>query len=101
MGRGRHRYRRPDLGGRSCEVRQKMNTPAISIKGMVKRYGDTTAVAGIALEIGQGEVFGLLGPIVAGETTTILMRLGLTEITEGQVSVVGLDPRRHVREPTR
>jgi ABC-2 type transport system ATP-binding protein len=75
-----------------------MNTPAISIKGLVKRYGDTTAVAGISLEIGQGEVFGLLGPNGAGKTTTILMLLGLTEITEGQVSVLGLDPRRHVLE---
>ncbi len=75
-----------------------MNTPAISIKGLVKRYGDTTAVAGISLEIGQGEVFGLLGPNGAGKTTTILMLLGLTEITEGQVSVLGLEPRRHVLE---
>lgn len=73
-----------------------MNTPAISAQGLVKRYGDSTAVAGISLEVGQGEVFGLLGPNGAGKTTTILMLLGLTDITEGSVQVLGLDPRRQV-----
>jgi len=60
-----------------------------------KRYGSTTAVDGLDLEVRRGEVFGLLGPNGAGKTTTILMLLGLSEPTHGQARVLGLDPARH------
>ncbi len=69
--------------------------PVIATHGLTKRYGDTTAVSDLDLVIQPGEVFGLLGPNGAGKTTTILMLLGLTEPTAGDVEVVGLDPRRH------
>ncbi|HLO34603.1 MAG TPA: ABC transporter ATP-binding protein, partial [Candidatus Deferrimicrobium sp.] len=49
----------------------------------------------------RGEVFGLLGPNGAGKTTTILMLLGLTEPSEGQARVVGLDPARRPLEVKR
>ncbi len=51
----------------------------IQAEGLTKRYGDTTAVRALDLEVRQGEVFGLLGPNGAGKTTTILMLLGLSE----------------------
>lgn len=73
----------------------------IAARGLVKRYGATTAVDKLDLTIGPGEIFGLLGPNGSGKTTTILMLLGLTEITEGSISVVGLDPAREPLEVKR
>jgi ABC-2 type transport system ATP-binding protein len=76
-----------------------MSDPAATVavieaRGLVKRYGDLTAVDGIDLVIRRGEIFGLLGPNGAGKTTVILMLLGLTETTAGTVKVAGLDPTR-------
>jgi ABC-2 type transport system ATP-binding protein len=70
------------------------STLAIETRGLTKRYGDTLAVDNLDLKITQGEVFGLLGPNGSGKTTTILMMLGLTEPTAGQVRVLDFDPAR-------
>ena len=64
----------------------------IKLTGLTKKYGDFTAVDHLDLSINKGEVFGLLGPNGAGKSTTILMLLGLTEPSEGSVSVCGIDP---------
>jgi ABC-2 type transport system ATP-binding protein len=69
---------------------------AVVTRGLTKRYGDLVAVDHLDLEVRGGEIFGLLGPNGAGKTTTILMLLGLTEPTEGEARVLGLDP---VRQP--
>jgi ABC-2 type transport system ATP-binding protein len=61
---------------------------------LTKRYGDFVAVDQLNLAVRPGEVFGLLGPNGAGKTTTILMLLGLTEPTAGDVRVLGFDPAR-------
>lgn len=66
----------------------------LEAKGLTKQYGDFVAVNHLDLAIRKGEVFGLLGPNGAGKTTTILMLLGLTEPTAGQVRVLGFDPSR-------
>ncbi len=66
----------------------------IEVEGLVKRYDDRVAVAGIDFSVSPGEIFGVLGPNGAGKTTTILMLLGLTEPSEGSVRVCGLDPAR-------
>ncbi len=68
--------------------------PAIRTRGLTKRYGGLVAVDHLDLEVRPGEIFGLLGQNGAGKTTTILMLLGLTEPTAGEVRVVGLDPAR-------
>jgi ABC-2 type transport system ATP-binding protein len=70
------------------------SSPAIVCTGLTKKYGSLSAVSGLNLTIGRGEVFGLLGPNGAGKTTTILMLLGLTEPTSGTVRVLGMDPTR-------
>ena len=75
--------------------------PAIRTRALTKRYGDFTAVDSLDLEVSPGEIFGLLGPNGAGKTTTILMLLGLSEPTEGQAEVVGLDPTRSPLEVKR
>ena len=66
----------------------------IETRGLVKRYRGHVAVDGVDLAIDKGEVFGLLGPNGSGKTTTILLLLGLTEPSEGTVSVLGLNPLR-------
>ena len=56
---------------------------------MVKKFGDLTAVDGVAITIDQGETFGLLGPNGAGKTTSISMIAGLLRPDAGEVSVAG------------
>ena len=74
-----------------------MSAPAIRIEGLVKRYGDLTAVDGISFDIGEGEFFGLLGPNGAGKTTTINAIVGLTSITAGSIALFGHDVVRDWR----
>lgn len=65
--------------------------PAVSVKNLVKRFGDFVAVDNISLEAGRGEIFGFLGPNGAGKSTTIRMLCGLLRPTSGQALVAGQD----------
>jgi ABC-2 type transport system ATP-binding protein len=62
---------------------------ALTCRGLVKRYGDVIAVAGLDLDVRRGECFGLLGPNGAGKTTTIEILEGLTAADAGEVEVLG------------
>jgi ABC-2 type transport system ATP-binding protein len=62
---------------------------AVRCRGLVKRYGDVVAVAGLDLEVQRGECFGLLGPNGAGKTTTLEILEGLTRPDSGEVEVLG------------
>jgi ABC-2 type transport system ATP-binding protein len=64
---------------------------ALEIDGLVKRYGDFTAVDGISLTVDEGEFFGLLGPNGAGKTTTISAIVGLAQISAGSIRLFGHD----------
>jgi len=63
--------------------------PAIRCSGLVKRYADVVAVAGLDLSVTEGECFGLLGPNGAGKTTTIEILEGLAAPDAGVVEVLG------------
>ncbi len=65
---------------------------AVQVRGLVKRYGDTVAVAGLDLAIDEGEVFALLGPNGAGKTTTVEILEGHRTRDAGEVAVLGFDP---------
>jgi ABC-2 type transport system ATP-binding protein len=67
---------------------------AISVRGLVKRYGDRTAVDGLDLDIRRGEIFALLGPNGAGKTTTVEVLEGYRKRNGGEVRVLGTDPAR-------
>jgi ABC-2 type transport system ATP-binding protein len=71
-----------------------MRQAVIETHALSKRYDQVLAVNNLNMSVQQGEIFGLLGPNGSGKTTTILMLLGLTEPSSGQVSVLGLDPAR-------
>jgi len=73
----------------------------IETQGLVKHYGPVVAVENLTLTIKAGEVYGLLGPNGSGKTTTILMLLGLTEPTAGEVRVLGFDPWRQALQVKR
>jgi len=62
---------------------------ALRCQGLVKRYNDVTAVAGLDLEVHAGECFGMLGPNGAGKTTTVEIFEGLREPDAGEVEVLG------------
>lgn len=65
----------------------------IEVNNLTKHFGDVQAVSGISFVVKGGEVFGLLGPNGAGKTTTIKLLLGLLEPNEGEMKVLGLDPK--------
>jgi ABC-2 type transport system ATP-binding protein len=70
------------------------SVPALRIDGLVKRYGDFTAVDGISFTVNEGDFFGLLGPNGAGKTTTINAIVGLARISGGSISLFGHDVER-------
>jgi len=71
--------------------------PPVEVRGLVKRYGELTAVAGVDLTVNNGDVYGYLGPNGAGKTTSLRMMLGLIRPTEGSVRLFGRDPQQTVR----
>jgi ABC-2 type transport system ATP-binding protein len=78
-------------------------TAAVSVRGLVKTYGEVEAVRGIDLEVHAGETFGFLGPNGAGKSTTISMLCTLLTPTAGTAEVAGFDVvhqrdlvRRHI-----
>ncbi|MGZ4541907.1 MAG: ABC transporter ATP-binding protein [Mycobacteriaceae bacterium] len=64
----------------------------MQLRGVVKSFGSTTAVAGLDLEVQRAQVLALLGPNGAGKTTTVEMCEGFTTPDAGTVRVLGLDP---------
>jgi ABC-2 type transport system ATP-binding protein len=70
------------------------NPPAVEISGLVKRYGPATAVDGLSLTAGHGEVTAILGPNGAGKTTTIEVCEGYRSADAGTVRILGLHPVR-------
>ena len=69
----------------------------LEVRGLVKRYGGLTAVAGVDVTVEVGDVYGYLGPNGAGKTTSLRMMLGLIRPTAGTVRLFGRDPWESVR----
>lgn len=70
--------------------------PAISVEGLVKRFGSFTALDGLDLQVERGQVHGFLGPNGSGKSTTIRVLLGLLRANAGTVQLLGGDPWRDV-----
>ncbi len=70
----------------------------IKAEGLVKRYGELTAVDGVSFYVEEGEMFGFLGPNGAGKTTTMKMVQCVSPKTSGKLEVFGMDVSEHPRE---
>ena len=64
---------------------------AVRLEGVEKRYGDVVAVAGVDLDVRDGEFFSMLGPSGSGKTTTLRMIAGFETPTSGRVVLHGRD----------
>jgi ABC-2 type transport system ATP-binding protein len=64
------------------------STPAIRLRGVTKRFGDTLAVDALDLDVPRGQILGILGPNGAGKTTTMLLLLGVTTPDAGEIVVL-------------
>jgi putative spermidine/putrescine transport system ATP-binding protein len=65
--------------------------PAVRLEGVVKRFGDFTAVNGVDLDVREGEFFSMLGPSGSGKTTCLRMIAGFEQPTEGRILLSGAD----------
>src|SRR3954454_10972321 len=63
--------------------------PALRVRGLHKRYGEITALAGVDLAVDEGELVGLLGPNGAGKSTLVKIACGLVRPSAGEASVCG------------
>ncbi len=71
-----------------------MDEPLISARKLVKRFGEFTAVDGIDVDVHRGESFGFLGPNGAGKSSTMRMIGCVSPVTDGELTIFGLDPAR-------
>ncbi|AEV82352.1 ABC transporter [Actinoplanes sp. SE50] len=69
-------------------------TALIHARGLIKRFGDFTAVDGIDVDVQRGEAFGFLGPNGAGKSSTMRMIGCVSPPTDGILEILGMDPRR-------
>ncbi|GAA2128578.1 ATP-binding cassette domain-containing protein [Streptomyces synnematoformans] len=79
-------------------MHQPSTDAAVQVTGLVKRYGEKTAVAGLDLTAARGEVTAVLGPNGAGKTTTVEVCEGYRRPDAGTVRVLGRDPRADAAE---
>ena len=81
----------PGLPVRDPAGGQLLRPPAVRVEGVVKRFGSTTALAGVDLEVAEGMVFGLLGPNGAGKTTLVRILATLLEPDSGRAELLEHD----------
>src|SRR4029453_12230146 len=67
----------------------------VRAKALTKRFDDQLAVDGVDFGVRRGEVFGFLGPNGAGKSTIMRMIACVSPISDGSLSVLGMDPRHH------
>lgn len=77
------------------------SVPALSIRGLYKRFGEKGAVDGIDLDVPAGSFYGLVGPNGAGKTTTLSMATGLLRPDAGQIRIHGVDVWQNLIEAKR
>ncbi len=89
---------RMETGAPARGTSELSRASVIEVAHLRKAYGTTIAVDDVSFTVGAGEIFGILGRNGAGKTTTVECITGLRTPDQGEISVLGLDPRRHRRE---
>ena len=79
-------------------IEKQNGTTAVTVRGLVKHYGETRALDGVDLEVREGTVMGVLGPNGAGKTTLVRILSTLLAPTAGQATVAGYDVVRQPRQ---
>ena len=77
---------------------QSLSEVLVHARGLTKRFDAMTAVDGVDFDVATGEAFGFLGPNGAGKTSTMKMIACSSPITEGDLTVIGMDPRTQAAE---
>lgn len=75
-----------------------MSAPAVAIEAVSHRYGERLALNGLSLQVGQGSIFGLLGPNGGGKTTLFKLLATLLAVQEGTIRIEGRDLRKNSAE---
>jgi len=88
----------PPYSVRVPDERDQTVPPAISLRGVTKRFGAITAVNGLDLEVPAGVCFGLLGPNGAGKSTTMRMLTAQALADEGEIAVLGFELPRESKQ---
>jgi len=81
-----------ERGAQAGPEAESRDTPLVEAHGLVKRFGEFTAVDGVDFEITRGECFGFLGPNGAGKTSTMRMISCMSPVSGGVLRVLGMDP---------
>lgn len=81
----------PEPGAGTAPVATRAPQVALSLRGLTKRFGETTAVDRLDLDVPRGSFYGLVGPNGAGKTTTLSMATGLLRPDAGTAHVLGVD----------
>ncbi|MFD2773014.1 ABC transporter ATP-binding protein, partial [Leucobacter albus] len=79
-------------GGSGASNRRATTGPLVEARGVVRRYGDFSALSGVSLSVRPGEIVGLLGGNGAGKTTLMRILLGLETATSGETGLLGRHP---------
>ena len=74
------------------------NIPPVRLRGVTRRFDGVVAVDGVSFDVPEGSIVGLIGPSGSGKTTVVRMLTGTIDPTEGEVRVLGEDPRTFTRE---
>jgi len=80
------------------ENRSLQTSPLVEARNLTKHYGNLEVVKGIHFRVGEGECFGFLGPNGAGKTSTVNMIYGYSPMTAGEITVMGRDIRKYLRQ---
>ena len=72
-----------------------LHPPHVVVTGLARRFGSVTAIAGLDLVVGRGELFGVVGPDGAGKTTLLRMLGGVLRPTAGDAEISGVSVARH------
>ncbi len=75
------------------QTEKKTNTPAIAAEGLIKKFGELTAVDGLTVTVDPGEIFGLVGPDGAGKSTSLRMLATIMDPDAGSARIAGFDTK--------